>query len=245
MPKNILEAMYYIFMLFPGIAFIVARERHRPKTERSAFRETASVVLVSVICLGFVFSVAVLVGFVHRDVRDWINALVTDTDNLVKRDSQTFFLVLMVVLVIMTLLGLLAGSKWVHDRSHGLIRILREDQTIKPIDREQSTWETAMTPPSGHYVEVNLRLTSGGWLSGQLYSSTGTSDPKDWAMNLLHAQYRPPGETTSVPASAYSLTLVRGSDVEIFFVRYVELPSSKAKGMLLTPGIITHVAPGP
>jgi hypothetical protein len=238
MPKNILEAMYYIFMLFPGLAFAIARETHRPRTVRSTFRESATVVLVSVICLGAVFSLAVFVGIASQDVRAWINALVVESDNLVRRDSQAFFLVLMGVLFLATALGLLLGGEWAHDLAHSVIRGIRKDRTIKHIDREQSTWETAMSPPDGCYVEVNLKLNSGGWLSGKLYSSTGTSDPKDWALNLLDAQYRPPGGKTAFPASDYSVTLLRGSDVELIFVRYVKLPANEPKSKLLIPGVL-------
>lgn len=239
MPKNILEAMYYIFLLFPGIAFTIAREAHRPRTVRSTFRETATVVLVSVICLGIVFSAAVFVGLASAEVRAWLNTLVIDPDSLVRLDSQKFFLILMGVLVVATAIGLFLGGKWSHDLAHRALRKIRKEETVKPIDREESTWETAMSPPKGHYVEVNLKLKSGGWLSGQLYSSNGTSDPNDWAMNLMHAEYRPPSGLKSFPTSDYSLTLVRGTDAEIIFVRYVSLPANVPKPKLLIPGVLS------
>ncbi|WP_217635027.1 DUF6338 family protein, partial [Plantibacter sp. MMLR14_011] len=50
MPTSALGVAFYVFALFPGVAFIFAREGHQPAVKRSVLRETAALVFVSAVC---------------------------------------------------------------------------------------------------------------------------------------------------------------------------------------------------
>ncbi|MWV75832.1 hypothetical protein C5C31_12270 [Rathayibacter rathayi] len=50
MPTSALGVAFYVFALFPGVAFIFAREGHQPAVKQTALRETAALVFVSAIC---------------------------------------------------------------------------------------------------------------------------------------------------------------------------------------------------
>lgn len=217
MPANLLEALFYIYLLFPGLAYVIARESHRPRANRSTFRETATVVLVSVLCVGSAFVVAVLLALVHDGVRSWLRTLVLDSPQLIRSDSQLFFLVLIGALLIATSLGWILGGKAVYDFTHRL-----QDPNYghrKRIDREHTTWQTLLTAKKGCWTHVTVKLKSGAMVEGKLYSYSGAIESAEWALTLEPLTYiDSSGNEESI---SYSLIFFRAVDVEFVAVGYI------------------------
>lgn len=171
MPTSALEAVLYVFLLFPGIAFTSARERHRPITTKSVLRETAAIVLSSAALIGVIFTAVLVAGFFVPDIARWLKDLSQDSGSLLERDSQFFFSMMIGLLLASIALGWLAGSKAAHQL--WLKVTFRE----KAPDLDQSLWSTAFriyeNSPS---VMVALQLKSGVYLEGRLHSWDRSGD---------------------------------------------------------------------
>lgn len=217
MPKNLLEALFYIYLLFPGLAYSAAREAHRPPSRRSAFRESATIVFVSVLCIGTVFLLAVLTGLFSADIRNWLSLLVLDSTQLIRNDSQFFFLVLVAALLAGTWLGWLLGGK----KSHDLFLRLRDPyfDSRKLVDREQTTWQTLLIGRRGTSTYVHARLKNGALVEGYLYSYSIADSSSEWALTLRPVKYTyADGEVQDFD---YSLVMIRAEDVDFVAVKYI------------------------
>jgi len=65
MPETVGSLIAFLLLVTPGICFELLRESSRPERVRSAFRETAVVVLASVVLSGVALGVLLLVREVH------------------------------------------------------------------------------------------------------------------------------------------------------------------------------------
>lgn len=173
MPTTALAAVLYVFLLFPGIAFTMARERHRPRTKKTVLRETSEIVLSSAALIGAILTAVLVSGFFLPGTAQWLKDLAQDSGNLLERDSQFFFSTMIGLLVASVILGLLAGSKTAYT-----IWLKATSRTNAP-DRHLSVWSTAFRMHENTSVMVALQLKSGIYLEGRLYSwdVSGDEDP--------------------------------------------------------------------
>lgn len=65
MPETVGSLIAFLLLVTPGICFELLRESSRPERVRSAFRETAVVVVASVVLSGIALGVLLLVREVH------------------------------------------------------------------------------------------------------------------------------------------------------------------------------------
>lgn len=173
MPTTALEAVLYVFLLFPGIAFTIARERHRPRTKKTVLRETAQIVLSSAALIGAILTAALVSGFFFPNIAQWLKDLAQDSGNLLERDSQFFFSTMLGLLGASIVLGLLAGSRTAHELW------LKATSRANAPDLNLSVWSTAFRMYENTSVMVALQLKSGVYLEGRLYSwdVSGDEDP--------------------------------------------------------------------
>lgn len=211
MPTSIWGVALYVFALFPGIAFIFAREGHRPVSKQSALRETATVVFVSAICAA-VLSLAVAgVAVFWPEFRATVRGLLRGDLTWALENWPTAILLATVSLILSTLLGRFMGSKWAFEK--GLKRIWESD-----IPRDTSSWTQLFTADTdGKVVEVALNLKSGAWVSGLLYSFDNDPEPHPHrTITLTIPTYRAPGSTeAAVPLDGTDYLVIEACEIEL------------------------------
>lgn len=216
MPTSIWGVALYVFALFPGIAFIFAREGHRPVSKRSAFRETATVVFVSAICAAVLGLVTAIVAALWPEFRRTVGGLLGGNLTWARENWPLAVLLAIVALVLSTLLGRLLGSKWAFER--GLEKVWESE-----IPRDTSSWTQLFTTDAEDtVVEVALTLKSGAWVSGLLYSFDNDPEPHPHrTITLTMPRYRAPGET--------ALTTLEGTDYLVIEACEIELLQTSTK----------------
>jgi hypothetical protein len=219
MPTTLAGIALYVFSLFPGIAFLFAREGHRPTAKRSVLRESATIVLVSTICdllVALVLAAASLfVPEFHRVIRATL-----ENDLTWARDNFPLALLGMAgFLAVSTALGFALGSKKVHDA--GLHQLW--DSSL--VERDSSAWGAAFTKFDNTKVLLGIELKGGGYLQGYLFAFDNSADPEPHRTITLSGviQYRAPGSTDLSPTDGFELVIVEAQDIEMIFIAYYDV----------------------
>lgn len=178
MPTEPIAALLYICLLLPGIAFVWQYEGHSSTVKRSAFRETAVVVIASAVSLVMVFMIHYLLAFFFSPLRVGIQKFFLDPQELFREDSQLFAGVMLASFTAAVALGAFLGSATASGlqkkcRSAWLKLRKIESETV---ERGQSAWNTAFEMVPDHKVIVGVQLKSGAWIQGVLRSFSRTGD---------------------------------------------------------------------
>lgn len=225
MPTEPMAALLYICLLLPGVAFVWSYEGHRSLVKRSAFRETASVVIASVASIVAVFLVHYFLGFFWEPASKTLRDFFLDPGKLFRDDSQLFFGVVLVDLLAAILVGLFLGSRTADAIRRNLQsrwRRLRK-QDADGIDREQSGWLAVFgAGQPNDRIHVGIQLKSGAWLQGVLFSYTKTGDEvPERALTLSgKIQYRAADSETAYPLEGFSSVVVQASEIDLLMVGY-------------------------
>jgi hypothetical protein len=193
LPSSLLGAVLFLFLLAPGLAFVLRRERAVPEAQRSAFRETVQVVAASAISLfvtGLLLTAARVVWPDHTlNVRGLIRA------------PKTFFLDHHVQVTWWAVASLSAATllAWVAaDRRLPSSRIARwftRSKVVRALNgpsapiKRSSAWYVAAHLFDGDeqgLIQVGAQLDDGTYVVGYLdhYNiDTGESPDRDM---LLH-----------------------------------------------------------
>jgi len=218
MPTSALGVAFYVFALFPGVAFIFAREGHQPAVKRSALRETATLVFVSAICDAVVALVIAAASIWWSDLRTRLHEVVSGDLSWAQDNVAPSIFIAVGTAVIATLLGYFLGSQWAD--THGLSRIWNS-----AIPRNTSAWARLFNDaPEEALVEVALVLKSGAWVSGALYEFDNDPDPHPHrAIVLTQPRYRPEGSDAAVPIEGADYVVVEAGEIEQLHAAFVQI----------------------
>ncbi|QHC71786.1 DUF6338 family protein [Rathayibacter sp. VKM Ac-2801] len=219
MPTSLWEIAIYVFALFPGVAFIFAREGHRPAGKRSAIRETATVVFVSTLCDAALALVLTVLASFLPGLQELLVQLVRGDFTFVAENLVLATFSATVALILATLLGYLLGSQWAHE--HGLSMIWKA-----AIPRDSSAWTQLLHPDQKVVVQVALTLRSGAWISGMLANFDDDPDPHPHRAMLLNGEIlmRAAGDDEVAVIDADWLVIEAG-DIEMLQVTH-SLPNA-------------------
>lgn len=184
MPTEPLAALVYVFLLVPGISYAYQSEKHRPRGLRSAFRETATVVVASSIFLVTVLALTLLTSVFVPELSDWVREFIARPDQLLATNPRGTTAILLAGLGVATAMGLYFGSKAGHNFLHW---ITGGDGKIK---YHTSAWDTVFTLHPTAAVMVTVQLRSGNWVYGRLHEySPSPIEDGDRAMILVSPIY--------------------------------------------------------
>jgi hypothetical protein len=159
-----------LVFLMPGLAYVLMNERHRPVRTRSAFRETAVVLLIS--GLAYV-ALSVIVFAVTEAILPLRSSVQLAFTNPVKEYGQhpevTAVCVLLAVLVAT------AGAGWSGSAAARRVvqKVLRRGPWVDPTS--SSWWVMFDQSPDAAKI-VSVTLTDDTWLGGELYSWSRTAE---------------------------------------------------------------------
>lgn len=224
MPTEPIAALLYICLLLPGVAFVWSYEGHRSVMKRSAFRETASVVIASVASIVAVFLVHYVLGFLWEPAARTLREFFLDPGKLFRDDSQLFLGVVLLDLLAAILVGLFLGSRPADALRRDLQARWREvwKRESNAIDREQSGWLAAFRARPDDRIHVGVQLKSGVWLQGILYSYTKTGDEVPERALVLSGRihYRAADGENMYPLEGFSSVVVQAAEIDHLMVGY-------------------------
>ncbi|MEO3935045.1 DUF6338 family protein [Micrococcaceae bacterium Sec7.4] len=224
MPTEPLAALIYICLLLPGVAFIWSYEGHRSLMKRSAFRETASVVIASVASIMVVFLVHYVLGILWEPAARTLREFFLDPAKLFRDDSQLFLGVVFLDLLAAILLGLFLGSRPADVLRRNLQARWRRmwNRGSNIIEREQSGWLEAFGARPDDRIHVGVQLKSGVWLQGILYSYTKTGDevPERALVLSGRVHYRAADSERMYALESFSSVVVQAAEIDHLMVGY-------------------------
>lgn len=176
MPNEPFAILAYVFMLIPGTLFLFQSEKYRPRTKKSAFKETATIVIASAAChLVVLILFLVLVGFAGWPVpalQDFSKQALTDPSAMYKAQPIGVSWLFLFLLAVSSFFGLVLGLPKVWNP---LIAIGGKPQ----IQRSETTWTQIFHAKKGHRVFLELQMVSGNWIYGELTSHDPDADDDD------------------------------------------------------------------
>ncbi len=153
----------------PGVAYALARERHRPSRRLSAFRETAVAVLVSSIWAVAAVSVLYLSQLLTGATHSLLVNAITDPTKFIADDVELEVGVLLGYLVVATSLSWIFGTALFR-------RFLRFVTKSEAFDPTSSAWWVLFEQHLNDDKIVSITLEDGTWVSGTLFSWSRDSD---------------------------------------------------------------------
>jgi hypothetical protein len=222
MPTSALGVAFYVFALFPGVAFIFAREGHQPAVKRTALRETAALVFVSAICDAIVAALVATASIWWTDLRTRLRELAAGDLRWVQDHLAASIFAAIGTAALATLLGYLLGSEWANKR--GLNRIWRS-----AIPRDTSAWTRLFgDAPENEAVQVAMVLKSGGWVSGVLWEFDNDPDPHPQrAIVLTQPQYRPSGTDDVEPLEGVDYVVIEAGEIQQLHAAFVPVDETE------------------
>ena len=225
MPTEPIAALIYICLLLPGVAFVWSYEGHRSLVKRSAFRETATVIIASVTATVIVFLVHYLLGFFWEPAASSLRGFFLDPGKLFRDDSQLFLGLVLLDLLAAILIGLFLGSRLADSSRRklqaGWRRLRKSDTEVN--DREQSGWLAAFgAGQPGDRIYVGIQLKSGAWIQGNLFSYTKIGDEiPERALTLSgNVHYRAADGENMHPMEDFATVVVQASEIDHLMVGY-------------------------
>lgn len=218
MPTSLVGLLIFVVLLAPGLAFVVQRETHFVPRTASAFRETAVVILASVIANSITLCIFSLVRFIWPGLTPDPGQLLASPD---KYFSANYALVsgwTAILLAIATLLGALAAlppgpvlSAWRKLPS------ALQPQWLEDIGNPivyKSAWSRLMHLRPEDYdgpidVWVSCELQDGTYLAGPLFSLNPDVDEDADRELIIMApvSYRSPTSTSTEELEVGAVTV--------------------------------------
>jgi len=221
MPTDIWGVGWYVFALFPGVAFIFAREGHQPAIKRSALRETAAVVFISATCAAVLAIPVAIMAACWKEFRDTLVGLLRGDSSWIRDNLPLAIAISIIFLGLITGLGFFLGSRWAHE--HGLKRLWQSD-----IPRDTSAWSVLFTAArEDQAVDVAVTLKSGAWISGVLYAFDNDPDPHPGrTITLTHPSMRSAGADDAIELEGTDYVLIEAGDIELLQASYRQVDAN-------------------
>ncbi len=219
MPTSLWGVAFYVFALFPGIAFTFAREGHQPVVRRSAVRETATIVFISTICDAVLALIIAVAATAIQPFRAELVTILGGDLSWPARNPLWAVLAIAAAVSASTLLGYLLGSKWA-DRN-GLRWIWKAQ-----IPRDRSVWSTLFDTAENVAVEVGVQLKSGTWIGGTLYSFDNSPEPDPHRALTLSGTLtvRTSDHPDAIAIDGTDWVVIEAGDIEFMQVAQVASP---------------------
>lgn len=170
MPTTLGSLLLFVVFLGPGLAFLLTRETRRPRPERSAFREIASLVLSGLLCNILAALVFGLGRWAWPDRTPDVGALIRDPSNYARAHyGELWFAGLTFLMVAVIFAVVFAGINLPDNR---VVRFLRGPIAV------DSAWELVFNARevAGFDKYCGCTLDDGMWVMGQLVSSSPDSE---------------------------------------------------------------------
>lgn len=218
MPTSALGVAFYVFALFPGVAFIFAREGHQPAVKRSVLRETAALVFVSAVCDAIIAAAVALVSIWWSTLRTRLGEVLSGDLSWVQNNVPAAVFIAIGAAGLATLLGYFLGSQWAD--THGLSRLWSS-----AIPRDTSAWKKLFDrAPEDTVVQVAVILNSRAWISGELYEFDADPDPHPHrAIVLTQPHYKPADSEDAAPLEGVDWVVIEAGDIEQLQAAFVQV----------------------
>jgi hypothetical protein len=154
-----------LLLIIPGVVFAFSRERHRPKVKRSAFRETATAILVSAGIVSL-FALVIAVGsFVNVAWHEQVADFLAEPSVYAREHFGLFVICGFGVLALASLLAWWLGGERVHSFTLG--------RAGDDPDRESWGYVFNRKPDALNFAGVQLK--DGTWVQGYVdtYGNVG------------------------------------------------------------------------
>lgn len=177
MPSTPLAVLLYVFLLAPGFLFLVRADTHRARTTRSAFRESALVVIVSAICAALFLVIFLALSMAIPGLAGPLAEFARDPDKAFSQDPQLVTVWILISFAFTSVCGYLAGGK----HSYAVLeKLIPKNGPLV----QGSAWKQVLTDTEND-VMVGLQLKSGIWIQGTYAHHTHTvEDSGDRALVL-------------------------------------------------------------
>lgn len=168
-PTTISGLILLVFFLAPGIAYVAVRERHRPVRSRSAFRESAAVLLISAIAYTVVGLLFWLLSLPFVIVRHQLAGLLPSPTTYYLHHPLPAVVTALFVAAIAIVAATLAATA----RARRIARAVFRSTSTDP---NGSAWWVAFEQEPDVDTRVGITLLDGTWLSGSLLSWSRSSE---------------------------------------------------------------------
>jgi hypothetical protein len=211
-PNTVLGLLMFVVLLVPGFAYTLRGERHRSSQDQSAFRETASVVVASVLADAVALG---LFAALHAVAPKWtpdVDALVDRTSAYAHQHYGQLVAWGMGLLLVAVALALLAAGFRPRRREH---------------DSRVSAWTLTFTERPGARIHIGCLLDDGSYLTGKLHTfSRSASDGPDRELTLSGPiGYRGASGKPFVTLPDVHVAVVSARRLQLLTVTYVENPA--------------------
>ncbi|MFJ4210492.1 DUF6338 family protein [Paenarthrobacter sp. NPDC089675] len=168
MPSTPIAVLLYVFMLTPGILFLMRAESHRPKSSRSAFRETALVIVVSAVCSGIVIALFLVASVFFPALADGASSFIKQPSQVASDHPRQVAFWSGVFFIATGIVGYTAGSHTIYSQ---LDKLIPKNEKVFL----GSAWEKVLKDVNNDVV-VGVQLKSGIWVQGTFAHHTHTDD---------------------------------------------------------------------
>ncbi|WGW11858.1 DUF6338 family protein [Saxibacter everestensis] len=218
MPSDPIGILFYIFLIFPGLAYRYATAGHRATTRRSPFREVAAVVAVSALCWVVIVLIVFIFSLVVPGISETMKSIVLDPNRVFSRHPTSTVGWLLGFLAFSTVIGFLLGGEKLYKRRTKFL------QRFGGSINETSGWEEAFDTrcPGESEVHVGIQLKSGAWVQGVLLSRTPSTDEGPDRSILLSGciQQRLSGRRKLEDVKGYEVLVVHATEIDFMSVGY-------------------------
>lgn len=223
MPTEPLAVIIYVFLLVPGLVYLLQSEKSRSAPRRSIFRETSIVVFASAVCLLVPLIIWALLAFPVPALGPPLEKMLVGLSGAFAADPILYFLIIVGYLGMATGLGVLFG----RPKIHAMLSSLGADSSIK---KNRSSWthvfeEARVFEDMGTQVITlaSIQLKSGTWLQGQVASYNAMVEDSDERALVLSGSLYVRTPTAKKPESMETgqQLVVQASEIEYMLVSYM------------------------
>ncbi len=217
-PTTVLGVLLFVVLLAPGFAHALVKERRSPRLVFSAFRETVSLVLVSIVADMVCLLLFFLVQAIASDILD-VTAFLRDPGGYAAVHYVRLTLLTVVLLGIATAGAAVAAAKPVR-RVAGA---LRGRPAVGEHQAYLSAWWLLFTANPDSRIHVGCLLDDGSYVAGMLRSfNQAGDDVQDRELTLTGPiSYRAPGAPQTTELPGVGAAAVNARRLQLIMVSYL------------------------
>lgn len=218
MPTTVLGVLLFVVLLAPGLAHTLVKERRSPRQGFSAFRETVSLVLISIVANTICLLLFFLAHAIAPGILD-VTAFLRDPSGYAAVHYVRLTLWIVVLLGTATAGAAIAATKSLQ-RVAGA---LRRRPAAGEHEAYLSAWWLLFTANSGSRVHVGCLLDDGSYVAGMLRSfNQAGDDVQDRELTLTGpVTYRPPGASQATELPGVGAVAVSARQLQLLMVSYL------------------------
>jgi len=233
-PTTLIGLLLFVALLAPGFVYVLRREAERPARPVSAFRETALVVLVSVVCnVAVLLILGVLRGLASQHTPD-VGALVRQPASYARGHYRLLFGWGVGLLMLASVLAVVLAQPAVTAKLSRAVRGVRGLRWLLPAPtgalQPMSAWWRLF---AGDLVQPSTRIYLGcelddgsyiaGWLRSYNHDAPESGD-RDLVLSAPVTE-RPPRADTAEELADVQYTVISARRLTALHVTLVKLPA--------------------